>query len=430
MDQTRTNPSRFRQTLLVVLAALLGLAVVACRPDPLELLGIERGELPTTTSPPVDEAPGTTAPPTSAPPTSSPTSEPTPGTDTWLMGFYPVYQRDLMPIVEVPWNDLTHLAVGRVVPLANGTIDRSFDYDDTAGPEFARQLAAAAVANDVVPVLMVGGAGTHDDFAAAAARPEALARELVDTARSLGFAGLELDWEPLLETDEPLLVALAEEIREIDPELLLTMSIGWTSTTFPDVRPVYAELAAILDQLNIMSYGMAGAWDGWNSWHSSALDGASEPSGPYPSSVAVSVTSYLDAGVPANKLGVGIGFYGSCWTGGIDGPRQSLDGASIAADDNVMSYENILDRYYEPESYRYDDVADAPYLGYSSPHGPEGCTFVSYEDERSVAAKSAYVREQGLGGAIVWTINQGHLRSAPAGARDPLLRAAAAGLGV
>jgi chitinase len=33
----------------------------------------------------------------------------------------------------------------------------------------------------------------------------------------------------------------------------------------------FAAIAAVYDQLNIMSYGMAGAWSGWKSWHSSAL---------------------------------------------------------------------------------------------------------------------------------------------------------------
>ena len=65
-----------------------------------------------------------------------------------------------------------------------------------------------------------------------------------------------------------------------------------------------------------------------------------------------------------------------------------------------------------------------PYLSHESPAGPAGCSFVSYEDQESIRAKGALVRELGLGGAMVWTTAQGHVGSAPAGARDPLLRAA------
>jgi GH18 family chitinase len=52
---------------------------------------------------------------------------------------------------------------------------------------------------------------------------------------------------------------------------------------------------------------------------------------------------------------------------------------------------------------------------------------VSYEDETSILAKGQYVRDQGLGGTIVWTIvwniNQGYLPDAAPGSRDPLMAA-------
>jgi chitinase len=170
-----------------------------------------------------------------------------------------------------------------------------------------------------------------------------------------------------------------------------------------------------------MTYAMAGAWDGWRSWHSSALDGATPST---PTSVAVSVRSYLAAGVPAAKLGVGIGFFGQCWRPAVTGPGQDLRGSQVVAEDNVMSYTNILASYYDRAAYHWDTQAQVPYLGFATPHGPQGCTLVSYDDGDSVAAKSRYVRANGLGGEIVWTVNQGHLRSDAAGHRDDLLRRA------
>ena len=56
------------------------------------------------------------------------------------------------------------------------------------------------------------------------------------------------------------------------------------------------------------------------------------------------------------------------------------------------------------------------YLGPSKIHGI-GC----FSDTR--IEKGAFVRAQGLGGTIIWTISQGHIASAPAGQRDPLLDA-------
>ena len=44
--------------------------------------------------------------------------------------------------------------------------------------------------------------------------------------------------------------------------------------------------------------------------------------------------------------------------------------------------------------------------------------------EQSIAEKGAHVKAHGLGGAIIWTIGQGHLPNAPVGSQDPVLKAA------
>jgi chitinase len=139
-----------------------------------------------------------------------------------------------------------------------------------------------------------------------------------------------------------------------------------------------------------------------------------------------SVRAYLIAGVPAAKLGIGIGFSGSCWSSPVTAPGMRVGSARIVADDNVMTFDHIMSAYYRPESRKWDAIAKAPYLSFSTPEGPEKCTFISYEDPESIAEKGKYVKARGLGGAIVWTINQGHRPRAPEGRKDPLMDALAA----
>lgn len=349
-------------------------------------------------------------------------------TSRWVMGYYVGYQRDLMPPAQIEWSRLTHLVVGPVTPRANGTLDTSFDIDAMRGPALARNLARLAAAHHVVPMLMIGGDGSHDAWAAAASAHLAqLVDNLVSVLRAYGYAGLDLDWEPIDPADQPHLSALVDALRHRLPHAVLTMPVGWVTRTFPTVSPFYARIARKLDRIDVMTYGMAGAWDGWRTWHSSALTGAGPAT---PSAVDVTVRSYRNAGVPAGKLGVGIGFYGSCWAGGVTAPHQRWQpGSRIVADDNIMSWVNIRNRYYRAANYHYDTTAQAPYLGYARPHGPQHCTFVSYENVRSITAKARWARRHGLGSLIVWTINQGHLRTAPAGHRDPLLAAARTAFG-
>jgi chitinase len=337
----------------------------------------------------------------------------------WVMGYYPEYQRDLMPPGEIDWRGMTHLAVGRVVPNDDGTLNTTFDYDATHGPALARKLSKLAKAHHVVPILMIGGAGEQTHWQKAAGHHRAaLVRHLLATMRDYGYKGLDLDWEPIATADEPTLLKLAGALRKAAPDIILTVPVNWVGSTSGPAHSFYGKLAKKVQRLNVMAYGMAGAYPGWRSWHSSALRGAQADT---PADIVSNVRAYRAAGVPAGKLGIGVGFYGTCWAGGVNGPNQEIGDSYVKADDNVMTYNAIMADYYSPSSYHYDADADAPYLSYSSPAGPQGCTFISYENATSIKAKGAYAVSHHLGGAIIWSINQAHRLGAAAGHTDPLL---------
>lgn len=233
----------------------------------------------------------------------------------WVLGYYPGYQRDLLPPSEIDFGAMTHVVAFSLLPRHDGSIDTTLFIDETQGPALARELAQRAHDAGIHALITVGGAGWHDQFVAAAsdANRARFVDEIVRLAREFGYDGVDLDWEPVLESDKPLLLAFVRAIRERDPGLVITVPVGWTNRNFEPVADAYyAELAQYVDRLAIMSYGMSGPWDGWTAWHSSALEGET---GTAPTSIAQSVGAYRAAGVAAAKLGFGIGFYGQCWTG-------------------------------------------------------------------------------------------------------------------
>lgn len=362
-------------------------------------------------------------------PASAPSAAVTPAAPgaaaRWVSGYYVGYQRDLYPPEQVDLSLMTHLVVGRIRPAPNGDVIANFDIDDVNGPAMARTLSARAHAANRKAILMLGGAGEHAGFVGAAS-PANRARFVANLIRvmdQLGYDGLDVDWEPIQAADRAPLLALLRDLRAARPGIILTVPVGWVNTNFRgEVDAWYVQLASLVDQMNLMTYDMAGNYGGWESWHHAALfDDAPHR----PSSVSSSIQAYLDVGVPAARLGIGIGFYGSCWRG-VTEPRIALDGrpgVSQGNSDNAMSYANIVSRYMAPGARRWDAAARVPYLSFAAPAGPQGCSFVSYEDEESIAAKGAWVREKGIGGTIIWTIGQGHLPAAPAGSRDPLLKA-------
>jgi hypothetical protein len=55
-----------------------------------------------------------------------------------------------------------------------------------------------------------------------------------------------------------------------------------------------------------------------------------------PAAIDDSLQRLADAGIPKAKLGMGVGFYAICYTGGISGPHQPTNGGSqqIVGGDN------------------------------------------------------------------------------------------------
>jgi len=335
----------------------------------------------------------------------------------WSMGYYASWAPDQYPIPEIEWSGLTHIAMAFYLPNQDGSMTLA-----GGNPQLAINLIAAAHANGVKAIASIGGADSQNGFQAATASGSvaSFAANLVSLVTTTGYDGIDIDWEPMDKTDEPAVIDIANRIRKAKPGALLTIPIGAINVNLGADLSGFPTIAAAYDQLNIMSYGQAGAWSGWKSWHSSALYQTDSAT---PISIDSTVKLYLAAGVPAAKLGIGIGFYGLCYSSPVTGPDQALNGSTLLASDGTISYANIMTNYYSASARQWDSLARVPYLSFSAPHAPDGCTYISYDDEQSIAEKGTYLKAKGLGGVIEWELNEGYLSSAAAGQRNPVLKA-------
>lgn len=343
----------------------------------------------------------------------------------WIMGYYPIYQRSDMPASEIPFSKITHLAVGGVTPQSDGSLTTLPFSDTTTWTAAVPDLVTRAHNAGTKVILMVGGSGSSTGFvsAASSANRAVFATNLVQFAHQYNLDGIDLDWEPLQTTDLSSLEELAKAIRAAWSSVILTAPVDYINTNYQTVDPSWGRISAQFDQINIMTYSMSGAYQGWQSWHHSPLSGETPTT---PTSISTSVTAWLGAGVPASKLGVGAGFYGLCYSSPVTAPKQNLNGATSVGDDNTLAYRIILSSYYSASSRHWDTAAQVPYLSFSSPTGAHQCTYLSYTDAESLAAVGSYVKAHQLGGAIIWTINEGHLTSGAD--RDPLISALFTGM--
>jgi chitinase len=339
---------------------------------------------------------------------------------TWLMAYYAGYNASKLPVSEVDWRALTHLAVAFYVPDGAGGLDESLGSSAGGGPALGHALVTAAHANGKKAIASIGGAGKHDVFAASAsdANRAAFVASVAALVGSYGYDGVDLDWEPIQAAESGPIAALAQDLKNALPAgALITLPIAQVNANRPPDLSYLATLAPLFDRINVMSYGMSGAYSGWKSWHSSPLhwNGVHET----PAGIDVTVDAALAAGVPAGELGIGAGFYGLCYTAPVNGPVQALAGSTI----KDVVYEQIVTGYLLPGARAWDDGAKVPYLSFASPQGPDACTFLTYEDEQSLGEKAAYAKGKGLGAIIVWQMNQGYVPSAPPGQRNSLLDA-------
>lgn len=348
----------------------------------------------------------------------------------WVVGYFSSWDSatngGFYPISGIDWGGLTHVAAAFYIPDGmGGWASGSFD------SATATALIAAAHQNGKKAIASIGGADSGAGFegSTSAAHDQTFLAAL-KALITMGYDGIDIDWEGgdfATGVDQSLQLALIQDIRGQSPGIILTMTAGDQNENSIAPLTWYATVAAQVDQINLMTYGMSGAWQGWESWHSSPLHWNKVSSTPV--GIDASVANYLAAGVPASKLGVGSGFYGECYTSPVTAPVQALGASMIPASDGTMSYRSILASYYSASAYHYDSSADAPYLTLDGTNA-EACTYVTYEDATSIAAKCAWVKSQGLGGVIIWTISEGYVSSGNTiETQNPLLEAMKTGFG-
>ncbi|HTJ64629.1 MAG TPA: glycosyl hydrolase family 18 protein [Alphaproteobacteria bacterium] len=331
----------------------------------------------------------------------------------WVMGYYVGYLEQTLPPAKVDWPHLTHIVMSPMTARADGTLDTGFDASLGDGPALAKAVSTRAHKAGKKALLMLGGAGNGDAILGAVTSHRAVfIKNLIATMNSLGYDGIDLDWEDSV--DWAKFQAFATALRKAAPKAILTVPVGPLNLNYQTVDPHIPAIAAQVDRIDVMSYYPATAYagSGWYSWFSSPLKGEK---GTTPVSIDTSLAQFVAAGVPSQKLGMGIAFYAICYTGGVTGPNQSTEGgvAIVGGDNDFMLSElyGAHNQYFQIYN-RWDAAAVEPYMTLPTVN-TRSCRYVTYEDERSILAKGQFSRANHYGGIIVWNLNEGYVATHP-----------------
>ncbi|MRW91206.1 chitinase [Duganella sp. FT80W] len=357
---------------------------------------------------------------------------------TEVVGYYPGWKHQSYPVSSVDASKLT-MALYAFVDLcwdgkhgnADPSVNKVEPCQDARNGALAWRNEAEDGANlralvalkrqhpQFKVVISVGGWDWSNRFsnvaASAPARANFIASSL-QTMRRYGLDGVDLDWEFPGEVGVPCVagevcarpedrqnfITWARELRtafdaagkQDGKRYSITIAAGGNASYTGDGVWV-KQLAQSLDWINLMAYDYHAPWEKSSNHHAALYD-----------DVTGSVQRYLHAGVAPQQLVLGVPFYGYGWKGCPPGPngdglRQPCEsGVTDGVNgSNSYSYGMVLQRGDGYRRYR-DAAAHAPYM-----YNAAERVWIAYEDPQSLREKAAYIKQQGLRGAMFWELS-------------------------
>jgi chitinase len=352
---------------------------------------------------------------------------------------------------------LTHLtyAFGNATPTGCAIADSWADYQDPSLPRVSGKpytgplygnFAALQQLKQLHPNLKVmislAGADGFSAAASSAASRQAMVANCIDLfikgnlapgiSAAGVFDGIDIDWEFPTAADTVNATVLLEEFRkQLDVlgeanhrHYLLTMFGPAGQQNFSNLQ--LADVARQLDFFNLQGYDFHGTWETSTNHASPLFDDKQDPDSSENFYIDYTTRSYLQAGVPGEKLVLGIPTYARGWTGVPStnhGLYQTSTGpapfppADYLQTPGVITYLTLTGLTGYTHYFDYRRIAVWLY-------DPTTQTFWSYDDPVTVWLKTKYVLTRvpgGLGGAFVWALKDDD-------ANGTIVKAMAAGL--
>ena len=311
---------------------------------------------------------------------------------------------------KVPVNKITHLnyAFAKINP-STGCIQLADPDNDRKN--FAAIRTLKSNNKHLKALISIGGwdySTYFSDVASTEARRETFAQSCLDFILEHGFDGIDVDWE------YPVSGGLAGNINRPQDKQNFTLLLRAIRNKLDaqgkrDGRSYYLTVAGaantsylsrievkLVDHIFIMAYDIHGPWDSYSDFNA-PLYKPEESSPQYKNSVYDGVKAYLNSGVSAKKLVLGMPLYGYIYQG-VSNQNYGLFSRFSSA--KSISYNTVRSSYLNNSAFTSLRHADAqiPYL-----YGNN--TFITYEDPQSITAKASLAKSMGLAGVGAWELS-------------------------
>jgi chitinase len=267
---------------------------------------------------------------------------------------------------------------------------------------------------DLTVLVSVGGWLWSGRFSDASLTPASRAKfidSVADFVTRYNLDGLDIDWEyPAMAgapgnvfrpEDKQNYTLLLKELRErfkkmqktLHRHLYITIAAGASSEFLEHTE--MDKVQKYVDTVNLMAYDYYEPGDDKITGNHSPL--YVDPADPKGISSDKSVKDFEAAGVPADKIVLGVPFYGHVW-GHVAATNNGLFQPGDPVPDAYSTYSTLTQDFKNQGFTRYwDGKASVPYL-----YNSQKKLFVSYEDPESLALKCKYVIDHHLAGMMFW----------------------------
>ncbi|MBR4236143.1 MAG: chitinase [Clostridia bacterium] len=256
---------------------------------------------------------------------------------------------------------------------------------------------------DIKFVLSVGGwgAGGFSIMSRTQEGRSIFAESCAGYAFAHGLDGIDIDWEyPCNDSanidahpsDKQNYTLLLDELRKaLGQEKIVSIAAGAGRYFVRDTE--MDKVADICSYVQLMTYDMRSGFCRQSGHHTAPFASKGDDSGLDTRSIT---EMFISAGVPAEKIVIGVAFYSRRWDG-VPNVNHGLLQKAATTGNYGPGYTELVNNWINKNGFTryFDEDAKAPFLF-------NGESLISYDDPESVTAKCEYLKHAGLMGIMYW----------------------------